>query len=92
MKTYHAVLMHGARGGEGRYDFEGDDDLLDRSPVKVMRACMDAIEERPDINHLDYVINAAMKNDEYRVVTVLGDIAFSEENHQPFVCMISEPA
>ncbi|MCV6587389.1 MAG: hypothetical protein OIF47_17815 [Marinibacterium sp.] len=89
MTKYHAVLLHGARGGEGNYEFEGPDDLMRRSPVKVMRAFMEHLDQTADLGHLDYLINAAMKNSEKQVVTVLGEIDFSDTNAQPFVCMIS---
>ena len=42
MAEYLAILVHGKRGGEGRYDLTGPDDLLDETPYKVMRAFMDS--------------------------------------------------
>jgi len=90
MKTFAAVVMHGKRAAENRYTFEAADDLLDQTPVRVMRAFADAVERRLSIGDIDYEINAAMKNAEHRVVTVLGEFHFENGGAQPFVCMISE--
>jgi len=89
MATYNAVLIHGDRGGEGTHKFEGPDDLMAASPVKVMRAFMEHIDANANLGHIEYEINAAMKNKKVGVVTVLGELGFSEGNQQPFVCMIS---
>lgn len=90
MTRYLGVLMHGNRGGEGRYEFDGPDDLLKKSPVRVMRAFMESIEARHDIGYLDYEINAAMKNDRHEITTVIGELVFESDN-QPFMCMVSRP-
>lgn len=42
MAEYLAILVHGKRGGEDRYEFTGPDDLLDETPYNVMRAFMDS--------------------------------------------------
>ena len=89
MATYEAVLMHGIRGSEGTYRFEGPDDLMDRSPVRVMRHFMEWINANAGIGHVDYELNAAMKNDDVKIVTALGRMNFSPMSHQPFVCMIA---
>lgn len=89
MATFEAVLMHGVRGTEGRYRFEGPDDLLDKTPVRVMRHFMEWVDANAGIGHVDYELNAAMKNDEVGVVTALGTMMFSPQSVQPFVCMIA---
>ncbi|MEM1050251.1 MAG: hypothetical protein AAGL24_29135 [Pseudomonadota bacterium] len=86
---YRVTLMHGDRGGEGKYSFEGPEDLLSSTPVRVMRRFMDSIEARNGIGHIDYEINAAMKNKEHEIVTIIGEIQFENDNAQPFMCMIS---
>ena len=88
MKTFHAVLMHGKRAGEGHYDFDAPELLSQASPVRVMRAFMEHVEENAHVGHIDYEINAAMKNKELGVVTVLGELHFANDSNQPFVCMI----
>jgi len=90
MTHYTAVLIHGDRGGEGSYTFEGDDGLLSKTPVKVMRAFMEYLDEHAHLGHIEYVVNAAMKNKELGVVTVLGELEFGDANDQPFMCMISK--
>jgi len=89
MTTYHATIMHGKRDSEGTYEFTGPDDLMARTPVKVMRALMDAVDQQAHIGHIEYAINAAMKSRDGAVVTVLGEFEFPSGDHQPFMCMIS---
>lgn len=89
MASYEAVLMHGVRGSEGRYRFEGPDDLMDRTPARVMRHFMEWVDANAGVGHVDYELNAAMKNDEAKIVTALGRMIFSENSTQPFVCMIA---
>lgn len=90
MATYEAVLMHGERGGEGRHKFNGPDDLMEHSPITVMRVFMAYLDEHAGLGHIDFHINAAMKNDKYGVVTVLGELVFAKDDHQPFACFISK--
>jgi hypothetical protein len=89
MATYEACLMHGVRGTEGRYRFEGPEDLMDKSPARVMRHFMEWVDAEAGLGHVDYELNAAMKNDQVKIVTALGTMNFSELSRQPFVCMIA---
>ncbi|MAC79481.1 MAG: hypothetical protein CML66_15625 [Rhodobacteraceae bacterium] len=89
MATYGATLTHGRRGGERMFEFEGPEDLMDHSPMTVMRTFMAHLDETADLGHIDYHVNAALKNDKYQVVTVLGELVFGKGDHQPFMCMIS---
>lgn len=89
MLTYEAVIMHGSRGGEGRYVFSGPEDLFSQTPVRIMRTLMQHIEEHADIGHVDYEINAALKNDRAQVVTVLGEFHFENDGAQPFTAFIN---
>ena len=89
MANYLAVFMHGSRGGEGRYQFEGPDDLLKSTPVRIMRAFMDSVVAKNGIGHVDYEVNAALKNDEHEIATVIGEIEFEHAGTQPFMCMLS---
>ena len=91
MAKYSATLIHGRTGGEGHYEFDGPDNLLRKKPVKIMQAFMDCIEAKTGIGHIDYEINAALKNKKYEIVTVIGAIEFESGDEQPFVCMLSRP-
>lgn len=88
MRIYKATLMHGNRAGEGRYAFEAPELLAQASPVRIMRAFMEYLEEAAHVGHIDYEINAAMKNKDAGVVTVMGVLHFENNSDQPFVCMI----
>lgn len=89
MSKYSAVVMHGKRGGEGNYTFEGPENLLESSPVKVMRAFMESVEAKDGMGFMDYEINAALKNKALGVVTVIGEMKFEKHGDQPFMCMIT---
>ncbi len=89
MAKYMAILIHGKYGGEGRYEFSGPDDLLAQAPFQVMRAFMDSAEGTHEIGHIDYEINAALKNKERGIVTVIGEVLFEGADRQPFMCMLS---
>jgi hypothetical protein len=88
MATFEAVLMHGNRGGEGTYRFDGDDDLMARAPDRVMRAFMEWVQANAGVGAIDYELNAAMKDDRSGTVTALGKLIF-DDGTQPFVCMIT---
>lgn len=88
MRSYNATLMHGNRDGEGHYTFEGPELLAQASPVRIMRAFMEHLDATARLGHIDYEINAAMKNKEVGVVTVMGELQFENHSAQPFVCMI----
>ena len=49
MSQYSVVVMHGKRGGEGHYKFDGPDDLLAESPARVMPTFMDSVKARKAI-------------------------------------------
>lgn len=89
MSQYSVVVMHGKRGGEGRYSFEGPGDLMSKSPVRVMQNFMESVKTQDEIGYLDYEIHAALKNKELGVVTVVGEFHFDKHGNQPFMCMIS---
>ena len=91
MTQYTARMMDAVSGGEGRYDFDADDGLLDRTPVRVVRAFMDHVDKDlfPTI-HVDYELNAAFANREHhRVVTAMGTLIHDGDPPTPFLLMIS---
>ena len=89
MAMYSAVLMHGNRDAEGTYRFEGDDDLMARTPVRVMRAFMDWVGAKDGVGLVDYELNAALKDEKSGTVTASGKLIF-DDGIQPFVCMITK--
>ena len=90
MATYLTILIDGRTGGEGRYRFEAPDDLMTRTPVRAMRAFMESVEAREVLHgHLDYEINAAMKNPRHDVITTLGVLHLANGDEAPFIAMIS---
>lgn len=89
LKTYTARFLHGRTGGEGNYAFEGPSILMQASPVRIMRHCMERITERKLIEHEDYEIFTALKDDEHKVITVTGKFIYTGGSSSPFMCMIA---
>ena len=90
MASYRARMMDAETGGEGIHDFEGPDNLFDRSPVTVVRTFFEA-EREHDIAHTieDYELNAAMKNKERKTVTALGSLLLTDGSELPFLLVIA---
>ena len=89
MNTYVARMMDAETGSEGRYEFEADDGLLGKSPVKVVRAFMEHVDK--DLfphQHIDYELNAAFKNKGKKVVTAMGSLVTGHDPEIPFLLMI----
>jgi len=84
-----AVLMHGERGGEGTYTFDIPDAAAAGTPMRIMRAFMEYAEAHTDIGHIEYEVNAAMKNREHNITTVIGEFLFEGDGRQPFACFIA---
>ncbi|WP_172298623.1 hypothetical protein [Pseudoruegeria sp. HB172150] len=90
MANYTASLMHGNRDAEGVRTFEGPEDLMSQSPVRVMRAFMDWVDAHSGLDHIDFELNAAMKSKDGKTVTALGNLIFDGNSEQPFICMITK--
>jgi hypothetical protein len=90
MTTFTARIMDADSGNEGRYDFEGPEDLLTKTPVRVVRHFMEYVDKSLlPAQHVDYELNAAMKNQTKTVVTALGEFHFEHGGTSPFLMMIS---
>lgn len=91
MANYRAIVIHPETGGEGRYDFENSEGLMEKSPATVMRRFMEIVDRKVLPNeHIDYELNATMKSDTGNVVTGMGILVLSGGKRLPFVAMISE--
>ncbi len=91
MAIYQTILIDGRTGGEGRYNFEAPDDLMERTPVRAMRAFMESVAARAILNgHQDYEINAAMKSPHREIITTLGTLHLTNGDQAPFMAMISK--
>lgn len=90
MAKYQATLMHGERGGEGSYTFEAKDGLIQKSPMKTLKAFIAHLEATAGLGHIDWIASAALRNKEKGVVTAMGSFIFHGDDEQPFICMITE--
>ena len=90
MATYGVRMMDANTGGEGRYSFQGPEDLFARTPVKIIKAFMDHVDKTllPH-EHVEYEINAAFKNNEHKTVTAMGHLILEHPPAIPFMMMIS---
>ncbi|MEM1285253.1 MAG: hypothetical protein ACFB01_14680 [Cohaesibacteraceae bacterium] len=90
MARYLTILIDGRTGGEGRYSFSADEGLMDRTPVRAMRAFMESVEAKELLHgHQDYEINAAMKSTQHEIITTLGILHLTNGDEAPFMAMIS---
>jgi hypothetical protein len=91
MTTYTAIIVDGDTGGEGRYDFEYDGDLMQHSPGTAVRSFMASVDRNVlPTEHIDYELNAAMKNTAGTIVTALGSLIREHDGAVPFMMMIAE--
>ncbi|GAB5510348.1 MAG: hypothetical protein Rhims3KO_17490 [Hyphomicrobiales bacterium] len=90
MAIFQTILIDGRTGGEGRYRFTAPDDLMERTPVRAMRAFMESVEAKEILHgHQDHEINAAMKSLHHDVITTLGVMHLTNGDQAPFMAMIS---
>jgi hypothetical protein len=93
MARYEATMMDSGNGGghgeDARYEFDGPDDLMDHSPITVIKAFMEHVDhvELP-AEHVGYELYASLKNADKQVVTGLGCLCLSH-GEIPFMVMIS---
>jgi hypothetical protein len=91
MATFLAWITDADTGNEGEYAFDARDDLLDDTPVRIVRAFMEHVDK--DMfpkEHIDYEINAALKHGHHRVVTAMGSFIFEKGPSLPFTLFIAE--
>ncbi len=91
MAQYRARLIDGLSDGEDSFDFDAADELMNDTPVRVVRAFFGGADpSRFRTKHQDWELNAAFKNRERGVVTCMG--SFHLEAGQPtapFLLMIA---
>ena len=91
MAAYRARMMDAVTPSEADYDFEAPEDLMNDTPVRVVRSFFEhADRSQFRTAHVDWELNAAFKNAERGVVTCMG--SFHLEGDQPpapFLLMIS---
>jgi hypothetical protein len=89
MARYVGRMLHGRSGAEVDHPFDGPDDLMESSPIGVMRFFMAHVSEKGFLEHRDYEIYTALKSRDGAVVTVAGEFVYAAGNSSPFVCMIA---
>lgn len=90
MSMYRAWMTDAESGNEGVYDFEGAADLFSQTPVRIVRAFMEHVDNNlfPAV-HIDYEINAAIKHGDHRVVTAMGSLITEHGPGIPFTLFIA---
>lgn len=92
-RTYRAVMLDGATGGEGRYTFTYSGDLMKETADEVIHQFFQHVDKAVFSHHVDYEINSAYKNKDRRVVTGLGSLIIEragKAEELPFLLLISE--
>jgi hypothetical protein len=89
MATYRARLIDSIRDHEAMLGFEGADDLMEDTPVRVVRSFFEHVDRAAlPTGHVDWELNAAFKNRERGVVTCMGSFHFDGEPPAPFLLMV----
>jgi hypothetical protein len=89
MPLYKATMMDAETGGESRYPFDGPEDLLERTPVRVVRYFRELVDRTIlPAEHVDYELNFALKNDHHKVITAAGTLIRENGGAIPFLLMI----
>lgn len=90
MAQYRARLIDGLSDGEDSFDFDAADELMNDTPVRVVRAFFGGADpSRFRTKHQDWELNAAFKNRERGVVTCMGSFHLGgEEPPVPFLLLI----
>ena len=93
MATYRARLIDAVNPNEGVHPFEGPDDLMEDTPVRVVRSFFEHVDRAAlPAGHNDWELNAAFKNREREVVTCMGSFHFEDQPPAPFLLMIPRAA
>ena len=91
MAIYRARITDAVTPTEGVHDFEAGDDLMQDTPVRVVRAFFENVEREALLTaHEDWELNAAFKNAERGVVTCMGSFHIAaDQPTAPFLLMIA---
>lgn len=89
MTKMTATLMHGDRGGEGRYVFDMDAPFDSVPPAQIMESFLDWLRRTHPVEMVDCQVAAAHRSPRADVVTVIGEMDFGDGNQQPFMCMFA---
>jgi len=91
MTTYYARLLDAETGGEGSYEFDGPQDLMQRTADEIVSIFFDHAESQVLKGRVDWEINGVFKNRERRIVTAMGSlIPGKDEPALPFLLLISD--
>ena len=91
MAAYRARIIDAVTPTESVQDFEGADDLMQDTPVRVVRVFFENVDREALLTkHVDWELNAAFKNAERGVVTCMGSFHLDgDKPTAPFLLMIS---
>jgi hypothetical protein len=91
MAAYRARMMDAVSDKEAVSTFEGPEDLMHDTPVRVVRAFFEHTDRSTFATaHVDWELNAAFKNAERGVVTCMGSFHLGgDQPPAPFLLMIA---
>ena len=88
---FHARMLDASTGGEGAYEFEAADDLMQQPADEVVSAFFDYVDKQLLVPGANWELNSALKNRERRVVTAMGSLIPSQNDApMPFLLMIGD--
>ena len=91
MTTYFARMLDAENGNEASYEFSGPPDLMNLTANDIVGVFFDDVDHTILDDHVDWELNAALKNPERRVVTAVGSLIPKKDTPPiPFLLMISD--
>ena len=89
MAVYRARMIDAATAGEHTFEFNGRDDLMSDTPVRIVRAFFDTVDRHLfPVKHKDWEVNCAFKNADRGVACVMGVLHCEEGPHLPFAVFV----
>ncbi|MGF1476732.1 MAG: hypothetical protein ACFB6S_14330 [Geminicoccaceae bacterium] len=88
--TCNAVVMGPVSGSDHLYQFDVEDDFMDRPADEIVEAFVDYLHREGELKDPSaYELNSAIKNREKGVIMAIGSLALGAEL-MPFVAMFSQ--
>lgn len=90
MAVYRARMLDALTPGEDTYEFQARDDLMNDTPVRIVRAFFETIDRSLiPVVHVDWEVNAAFKVADRGVACVMGLLHLKEGAPVPFTVFVS---
>jgi hypothetical protein len=87
---YYGRMLDAVTGGEGKYEFEGPSDLMQRTADEIVSRFFETIEDEMPGQPIDWEINHVFKNSDRRMVVATGSLIHKQEEPSPYLLLIAD--